>query len=244
MFNQEVTFYAAFVFGLLSFASPCVLPLIPSYLSYITGLSFEDLTGTEDRKRVRKITVINSLFFILGFSFVFIVLGASSSFLGNILFYYKDVIRIAGGILIIVFGLYILGIIKIGFLARERKAHIEEKPVGYFGSFLVGVTFAAGWTPCIGPILGTILLYASQAESMNHGILLLTVYSLGLGIPFFLSSLALNTFLSRIRTIQRYMRIINIISGILLITVGLLFITNYFQVLSGYLNKWVDYSGI
>jgi cytochrome c-type biogenesis protein len=244
MATQEVTFSLAFVFGLLSFASPCVLPLIPSYLSYITGLSFADLTGEEDKKRIRKITIVNSAFFILGFSFVFILLGASSSFFGGFLLDYKDVIRIIGGILIIILGLYVLGVIKIKFLLKERKFHLEEKPLGYFGSFLVGVTFAAGWTPCIGPMLGSILLLASQAESMSYGIQLLAVYSLGLGIPFFLSSLALSVFLSYSRKVQRYMRIINIMSGILLIIVGILFLTDYFQVLSGYLVEWTESSGI
>lgn len=244
MANQEVTFTLAFIFGFLSFVSPCVLPLIPSYLSYITGLSFKDLTGLKDKKRVWKITMFNSLFFILGFSFVFILLGASSSLIGGFLIDYKDTIRIVGGILIIILGLYVLGVIKIGFLLRERKIHLEEKPLGYFGSFLVGVTFAAGWTPCIGPMLGTILLYASQTKSMGYGIQLLTVYSLGLGIPFFLSSVALNTFLSHTKKIQKYMRIINIISGVILIIVGFLFLTDYFQVISGYLVRWTGSGGI
>ncbi|MEW6674922.1 MAG: cytochrome c biogenesis protein CcdA [Nitrospirota bacterium] len=244
MATQEVTFSLAFVFGLLSFASPCVLPLIPSYLSYITGLSFADLTGEEDKKRIQKVTIVNSAFFILGFSLVFIGLGASASFIGSFLLEYKDTMRIAGGILIIIFGLYVLGIIKIGFLIRERRLHLKERPLGYIGSLLIGITFAAGWTPCIGPMLGTILMLASQAESMSYGIQLLTVYSLGLGIPFFLSSLALSVFLSYSRKVQRYMRIINIVSGILLIIVGFLFLTDNFQVLSGYLVEWTKYSGI
>lgn len=244
MADQEVTFTAAFIFGLLSFASPCVLPLIPSYLSYITGLSFEDLTGDRDRERIRKITVINSAFFILGFSSIFVLLGASSSFLGRFLFEYKDVIRKFGGILIIIFGLYVAGVIKLGFLSREKKVHLEEKPVGYLGSFLVGVTFAAGWTPCVGPILGTILLYASQSGSVGYGILLLSVYSIGLGLPFFLSSLALNTFLSYFKKIQRYLKFINLISGILLIIAGILIFTNYLQTISGYITDWTDFSGI
>jgi cytochrome c-type biogenesis protein len=244
MVSQEVTFYAAFLFGLLSFASPCVLPLIPSYLSYITGLSFEDLTGSRDRERIRKITVLNSLFFILGFSSIFVLLGASSSFVGRILLDYRDIIRRLGGILIIIFGLYVTGIVRFGFLSREKKVHLEEKPVGYLGSFLVGVTFAAGWTPCIGPILGSILLYASQAGTTSHGILLLSIYSIGLGLPFFLSSLALNTFLSYFRRIQRYLRFINIISGILLIIVGLLIFTDYLQILSVYITDWTGFTGI
>lgn len=244
MVNQEVTFYAAFIFGLLSFASPCVLPLIPSYLSYITGLSFEDLTGLQDRKRIRKITVLNSIFFIFGFSSIFVLLGASSSFIGRLLFEYRDAIRKVGGLLIVLFGLYVAGVIKLGFLSREKKIHLQEKPLGYLGSFLVGVTFAAGWTPCIGPILGSILLYASQAESVSYGIFLLSIYSIGLGLPFFLSSLAFNTFLSYFRKIQRYLRVINIISGILLVIAGILVFTNYLQILSGYITEWTGFTGI
>lgn len=244
MLNQEVSFPAAFIFGIFSFASPCILPLIPSYLSYITGLSFEDLTGERDRKRVRKITILNSIFFILGFSFIFILLGASSSLIGRFLFEYRDAIRKIGGILIAIFGLYVAGVLRIGFLSREKKIHIHEKPVGYLGSFLVGIAFAAGWTPCVGPILGSILLYASQAESVNYGILLLTTYSLGLGLPFFLSSLALNTFLSYLKKAQRYLRVINIASGILLIIVGILIFTNYLQLLSGYIIDWTGFKGL
>jgi len=244
MVTQEVTLYLAFIFGLLSFASPCVLPLIPSYLSYITGLSFEDLTGIEDRKRIRKITALNSIFFILGFSSVFILLGASSSFIGRLLFEYRDAIRKVGGLLIILFGLYVAGVIKLGFLSREKRIHLQEKPIGYLGSFLLGITFASGWTPCIGPILGSILFYASQAESVDYGILLLSIYSIGLGLPFFLSSLAFNTFISSFRKIQRYMRTINIVSGILLIMAGILIFTNYFQILSGYITDWTGFSGI
>lgn len=244
MVTHEVTFTAAFVFGFLSFASPCVMPLIPSYLSFITGLSFEDLTGGQDRKRIRRITVLNSLFFILGFSSIFILLGASSSFVGRLLFEYKDLIRKIGGILIIIFGLYVIGIIKPGFLTREKRVHLQEKPIGYFGSFLVGVTFAAGWTPCVGPVLGSILLYASQSESMSYGVQLLSVYSFGLGLPFFLSSLALNTFLSYFRKIQRYLRVINIISGTLLIIAGILIFTNYLQTITVYINELTGFTGI
>lgn len=244
MGNQEVTFTAAFIFGLLSFASPCVMPLIPSYLSFITGLSFEDLTGGQDRKRIRKITILNSLFFILGFSSVFILLGASSSFIGRFLFDYKDIIRKVGGILIIIFGLYVTGILKLGFLTREKKVHLQEKPIGYFGSFLVGITFAAGWTPCVGPVLGSILLYASQSESVGYGVQLLSVYSFGLGLPFFVSSLALNTFLSYFRRFQRYLKVIDLISGILLIIAGILIFTNYLQTITGYINELTGFTGI
>src|SRR3989304_9037464 len=186
----------AFLAGILSFLSPCVLPLVPSYVSYITGVSFENLTSTKDRKRIKFLTLTNSLAFISGFSAVFISLGASSSFIGHLLYKFQDWIRIIGGILVIIFGLFISGILKLDFLIRERKFHPHGKPAGYFGSFFIGMTFAAAWTPCIGPILGTILLYASSQGSAAYGFKLLAVYSLGLAVPFFLSSLMFNSFMS------------------------------------------------
>ncbi|MDP3048205.1 MAG: cytochrome c biogenesis protein CcdA, partial [Thermodesulfovibrionales bacterium] len=228
--------------GILSFLSPCVLPLVPSYVSFITGMSFEDLTGrydskpsSADRKRVRNLTITNSLVFIVGFSAVFIALGASSSAAGQILFQYQDSIRIIGGILIIIFGLFIAGFLKLDFLMRERKVHLGGKPAGYIGTFAIGMTFAAGWTPCIGPILGSILLFASAKGSAVYGIKLLSVYSLGLAVPFFISSLAMNSFLSYSRKLQRYMRVIMVISGILLIAFGIILLTNRLKDIAGLL---------
>jgi len=183
---EKVSLLMAFGGGLLSFFSPCVLPVIPSYISYITGISFEDLTGEQDRRRIRMVTLKNSLLFIAGFSFVFILLGASSSFLGSVLFEYQEAVRKIGGVLIVIMGCYIAGILKIGFLSRDKRLHLRNKPAGLLGSFLVGIAFAAGWTPCIGPILGSILLYAGTAGSVASGIELLTAYALGLGLPFLL----------------------------------------------------------
>lgn len=222
----DVSFPMAFLAGVLSFLSPCVLPLVPSYVSFITGASFEDLTGAVDRKRIRFLTVTNSLAFILGFSVIFVALGASSSLLGRFLLDYQDLIRTAGGIIVIVFGLFVAGILRMDFLLRDRKFHLSGKPAGYFGTFLIGMTFAAGWTPCIGPILGTILLYASSKASAVYGFNLLAAYSLGLAVPFFVSSLAINTFLSYSRVLLRYMRGIMIVSGLLLVAFGLVLLTN------------------
>ncbi|MBI4684732.1 MAG: sulfite exporter TauE/SafE family protein [Nitrospirae bacterium] len=223
---KDVSFSFAFVAGVLSFLSPCVLPLVPSYVSFITGISFEDLTGGSDRKRIQRLTIINSLIFICGFSAVFIALGASSSAVGQLFFQYQEWIRIIGGILIIIFGLFIAGFLRLDFLMRDKKIHLSGKPAGYIGTFVIGMTFAAGWTPCIGPILGTILLYASSKGSTIYGLKLLSVYSLGLAVPFFLSSLAMNSFLSYSKKIQRYMRVIMIISGLLLIIFGVMLLTN------------------
>jgi cytochrome c-type biogenesis protein len=223
---KDVSFSLAFLAGLLSFLSPCVLPLVPSYVSFITGVSFEDLKGGEDRRRIRYLTVTNSLAFIAGFSLIFVALGASSSVIGRLLFQYQDWIRTIGGILVIFFGLFVSGIIKLDFLTQERKFHLSGKPAGYIGTFLVGMTFAAAWTPCIGPMLGTILVYAGSKGSAAYGFKLLSVYSLGLALPFFMCSLMFNSFLSYSVKIRKYMRGIMMVSGLVLILFGLLLLTN------------------
>ena len=230
---KDVSFPLAFLAGVLSFLSPCVLPLVPSYVSFITGVSFEDLKEGTDRKKIRFLTITNSLAFICGFSLIFIALGASSSVVGQFFFNYQDWIRIVGGILVIFFGLFVSGIVKMDFLTRERKFHVSGKPAGYIGSFLVGMTFAAAWTPCIGPILGTILLYASSHGSAAYGFKLLSVYSLGLAVPFFLSSLMFNSFLSYSAMIRKYMRGVMLASGALLIVFGILLLTNNVRQLTG-----------
>jgi len=232
---KDISFPLAFLAGIMSFLSPCVLPLLPSYVSFITGVSFEDLTTGTDRRKIRYLTITNSLTFILGFSSVFIALGASSSAVGKFMFEYQEWIRIGGGILIIVFGLFVAGFLKMDFLMRDKKVHLSGKPAGYVGTFLVGMTFAAGWTPCIGPILGTILLYASSQGSAFYGFKLLAVYSLGLALPFFISSLAINSFLSYSKKLMRYMRVIMIISGLLLILFGILLLTNRVREFTGFL---------
>ena len=233
---QQISGMIAFSAGLLSFVSPCVLPLVPSYITYITGVSFKELTDAEARSRLRWATILHSLFFIMGFSLIFILMGASASYLGQLLAQYQSWIMKAGGVLIILLGIHFTGIINIPFLQMEKRFEMRRKPLGYLGSFLVGVAFAAGWTPCIGPILSTILIYASTSKSFTTGILLLTYYSIGLGIPFFLSSLAFNSFLSAFDKIKRYMRVITIISGLFLIAIGILFLTDTFSEINSYLN--------
>ena len=232
---KDVSYPLAFLAGLLSFLSPCVLPLLPSYVSFITGLSFKDLTVRVDRRAVRYLTITNSLAFIAGFSFVFIALGVSSSAMGSLLFRYVDYIRILGGILVIIFGLFISGIINPELFMKDKRVHLTGKPAGYFGTFLVGMTFAAGWSPCVGPYLGAILLYAGSKGSMIYGIQLLTVYSLGLAIPFLLSALAINTFLSYAPKIANYMRAIKIFSGVVLIIFGIILLTDRIKDLTPFL---------
>ncbi len=235
--TSEVSVLIAFTAGILSFISPCVLPLIPSYLTYITGVSFKELTDVQGKARLRWATMLHSFLFIMGFSVVFILMGASATYLGQVLVEYQFWIMKGGGVLIILLGIHFTGIINIPFLQMEKRFELRKKPLGHLGSFLVGVIFAAGWTPCIGPILSTILIYASASKSFTTGVLLLTVYSMGLGIPFFLSSLAFNSFLSTFDKIKKYMRWVTLASGVLLIIIGILFLTDNFREINIYLNQ-------
>ncbi len=230
--SHNITFFFAFAAGFLSFVSPCVLPLIPSYVSYITGISFEDLVDGGDDKNFTKVTLYNSLAFILGFTIVFVSLGASSSYFGSLLRDYQELIMRVGGILVIVFGLFIMGVLKLDFINREKKFHVQEKPAGYIGSVFVGIVFAAGWTPCIGPLLGSILSLATSEGSVLFGVELLLVYSIGLGIPFLITSLALNTFLRHMPKVTKHMKVITTISGLILIAIGVLLVTDRFTELS------------
>jgi cytochrome c-type biogenesis protein len=214
--------------------SPCVLPLIPSYITYITGISFADLDAEHPSHVVRKKAIIHSVAFILGFTTVFVLLGASATYIGSFLHNYTSLIRKIGGILIILFGIHITGLVPIRLLMGEKRVTITHKPAGYLGSFLVGLVFAAGWTPCIGPILATILTLAATEESVYQGILLLLLYSLGLGIPFLLSSLAMHQFLLFFNRYKKFIRTFEIITGIFLILIGILLFSNWLTRLSGY----------
>jgi cytochrome c-type biogenesis protein len=238
---ENVSFLIALGAGILSFLSPCVLPLLPSYLSFISGISLGELIGEGRDPKVRKITVIHSLMFILGFSLVFVLLGASASLAGKVLIKYQAWIARIGGAFITLLGIQFTGLINLNFLQKERKFHLKGKPVGYLGSSLVGIAFAAGWTPCIGPILAAILFYASLTNSMWSGIALLGVYSVGFALPFFLVSLGLEAFLERYRKLKRHLRLISVISGIFLIVVGILLLTNHFLILTASLNRWLPF---
>lgn len=234
----QVSVFAAFTAGLLSFVSPCVLPLVPSYVSYITGLSIEELTNAEQRQRFRKAIVLNSLSFIAGFSCVFIAFGASASIVGQLLYEYQDVMRNVGAVLIILFGLYLLGILKMKFLMTERRLlYFENKPVGYLGSFLVGTAFAAGWTPCVGPILGGILAYASTTESMQSGIVLLAAYSAGLGLPLFITAFGVDSFLVYFQKMRAYLGGVSFVSGAFLVVTGLMIYADSFALLTSFLER-------
>jgi cytochrome c-type biogenesis protein len=234
---QHISLFAAFSAGLLSFVSPCVLPLVPSYVSYITGLSVDQLADASARQRFRKTIIMNSLLFIAGFSSVFVAFGASASLIGQVLFIYQDYLRKLGGVLVIIFGLYLLGILKIGAFNSEKRFHFQNRPAGYLGSFLIGIAFAAGWTPCVGPVLGTILMYASTTDSVLSGVTLLSFYSMGLGLPLFLTALGIDRFLSYFKQVHRYMGSVSIISGLFLVVVGVMIFTNSLTLITSFLER-------
>ena len=224
--------FIAFGAGLISFLSPCVLPLIPGYISYISGSSLNELI---EKKTVNIFPII---LFAIGFSIVFISFGATASFLGSLILNNSYHLRIASGIIIIVFSLHILGIINLNFLNYEKRIYTEKKS-GIFSSLLVGMAFGFGWTPCIGPILGSILALASTEQSLNRGILLLVFYSLGLAIPFILSGYLIQKFLVFSKNIKSKMNIILKSGGALLLITGILIITNQLQAIGFYLLKYI-----
>ncbi len=234
----QISFFAAFSAGLLSFVSPCVLPLVPSYISYITGLSVEQLTDAAERSRFRKAIIINSLLFIAGFSVVFVAFGASASLIGQMLIAYQEHLRRFGGILVVIFGLYLLGILNLNFLKTEKRFHFRNRPAGYLGSFLIGVAFAAGWTPCVGPVLGTILLYASTTDALTDGVTLLTCYSLGLGLPLFLTALGVDRFLAYFKEVRAYLWGVSAVSGVLLVVVGVMIYANSLTMITSFLERY------
>lgn len=236
MISQEVTYVGAFIAGLLSFLSPCVLPLIPSYITYITGLSFADLQAEHPSHIIRQKTIFHSLCFIAGFTVVFVLLGASATYIGSFLSENASIIRKIGGVLLVLLGIHVTGLLPLRFLLGEKRVSIKHKPAGYVGSFLVGIAFAAGWTPCIGPILAGILAVAATAESINQGILLLLLYSLGLGVPFFLSALAMHRFLAVFNRFKKYIHFFEVITGIFLVVIGVLIYSNWLSRLSGYVT--------
>ncbi len=233
MHSQEVTYLGAFIAGLLSFLSPCVLPLIPSYITYITGLSFADLQTEHPSHKVRQASMLHSLAFILGFTVVFVLLGASATYLGSFLNQHVGLLRKVGGVLIMLLGVHVTGLIPITMLLGEKRITLHRKPAGFIGTFLVGIAFAAGWTPCIGPILAAILMVAATAQNVYHGIVLLLVYSLGLGIPFFLSSLAMHQFIIAFQRFKKFIRVFEICTGIFLMLVGVMIYFNWLSRLSG-----------
>ena len=229
-----VEFFLAFTAGLISFLSPCVLPLIPGYISYISGASLNELL---EKKSINLLPII---LFSLGFSIVFIIFGATATFLGSVILNNSNELRILAGLIIIIFSLQIMGIINIKVLNYEKRINPEKK-VGNFSSILVGMAFGFGWTPCIGPILGSILALASTEESINKGIMLLFFYSLGLAIPFILSGYLIQKFMVFSKNLKSKMNIISKTGGALLLITGLLIITNQLQVLGFYILNYLPF---
>ncbi len=225
-----LSFMVAFVAGLLSFLSPCVLPLVPSYVGFITGMTLPEVSGR------RHAALLHALLFVAGFSLVFVLLGASATALGRALNYYQVWLQRVGGVLIIIFGLLCLGVFKVGILNQERRVHLEHKPVGYLGSALVGVAFGAGWTPCIGPVLGAILGLAATTSDVTRGMQLLAVYSAGLAVPFLIAAVAVESFLDWFQAFRRYLPWVMRLSGLILIVVGILLVTGEFTRLAGWLQ--------
>ncbi|HGY11435.1 MAG TPA: cytochrome c biogenesis protein CcdA [Desulfobacterales bacterium] len=229
MFTETITYPAALFAGLLSFFSPCILPLIPAYFSFITGLSLDELT--EDKKETRRKVFLSTLFYVAGFSFIFILFGASASFLGGFVSQYSWVIRYLGGGIILIFGLHLLGLINIKGFNFEKRIHVKEKPLHLMGTFVIGMAFGAGWSPCIGPMLGSILIVAGNQDTIIKGIFLLAVYSAGLAIPFLVMSFFINSILEIMKRATKFIGVFNKISGILLILIGLLLIFDKFRLL-------------
>ena len=227
--------FFSMLMGVVSFASPCILPLIPSYVSYITGISFDELVGPDSRRKNLRSTLLHSLAFVAGFTVVFVLLGATASIAGQLMIEHLRTIRIAGGVLMIVLGLFVSDVIPIPFLQQDAKIHLKHRPAGFAGTLVVGIIFAAGWTPCTGPFLAAALMQAAQAETMATGMVFLAFYSLGIGIPFILSAMAISVFLSSFKKVKEYFRTIKIVSGAILIIMGLLLITDKWTLITSYL---------
>ncbi|HXW06581.1 MAG TPA: cytochrome c biogenesis protein CcdA [Vicinamibacterales bacterium] len=237
--GDNVTLLAALGAGVLSFVSPCVLPLIPGYLSFVSGVSLDEMRADAPPAASRRQVLVTSIAFVLGFSLVFIALGASATAIGRFIFDRQPLLAKIAGVLIIIFGLHTMGVFRIPLLESEKRVHAQKKPAGLLGALLVGVAFAFGWTPCIGPILAGILAIAASKETVGQGVLLLAVYSLGLGVPFLLTSVAMNRFFAATARIRRHYHRIEVASGVLLVGIGLLIFTNQLTVIVRYLQPYL-----
>lgn len=235
--NLAVSAWAAFVAGVASFLSPCVLPLVPGYVSFVSGLSLEELSQGADRKAVMRKAGLGSVFFVLGFGLVFTALGASASAVGRALAAHMAALSKIAGALIVLFGLHTSGLLPIKWLYYEKRFSTGALSPSYGGAFLMGLAFACGWTPCIGPILAAILALAATQETVGRGMLLLSVYSLGLGLPFIATGFAVNAFLQFFSRYKKYIRWGEICAGILLILVGALVFSNRLTILIQFLPK-------
>lgn len=235
MAGGQVSFGLAFVAGLASFLSPCVFPVVPGYIGFVTGVTLDDVRSSGD-DAVRWRAGVHAALFILGFSALFVALGASATALGTVVRRALPLIQQVGGAVIVLFGFYMLGLIRMPLLLQEKRVQLSAKPAGMLGSVIAGVAFGAGWTPCIGPVLATILLYAGLSASVLHGAALLAAYALGLGIPFFVAAVAFNWFLSRMRFLRRWLVPIERAAGVVMIVAGALLFTGRLAALSRFLT--------
>lgn len=232
MLTEHVSYSIAFMAGLLSFFSACVLPLIPAYFSFITGMTIEELTLGES-KAARIKLILSTLSYVLGFSLVFIIMGAAVSVMGQQLTDYRDLIRTFGGFIVVIFGVHLAGLVRIPGLNFDKRIHVHKKPLHIFGTFLVGMAFGAGWSPCIGPQLGSILTLAAEKGSLANGIVLLSVYSLGLALPFMVLSVFIDSMLTFIKKANKAIKYITVASGIMLIGIGLILLFDKMYILTG-----------
>jgi len=236
--SPDVSIYMAFLAGLISFLSPCVLPLVPGYVSFVSGVSIKELQEQEGvtslSPKGRRGVLINSLCFVGGFSIVFILLGATATWLGSFLTSHMSLLTKIGGLVIIFFGLFKLGLIRSLFFNRETRFHLKTRKFGFIGAILIGTSFAFGWTPCIGPILGAILVYAGTLGNVSTGIALLSIYSIGLGIPFLVTAFAINKFFKFFDRIKKHLGLIDKITGVIMVLLGLMIFFNKLILIQSY----------
>lgn len=232
---SEITLGGVFLAGLVSFLSPCVLPLVPAYLCYLTGVSLDQLTGQSSEAVARRTVVLSAAAFVAGFSTVFILVGASATAIGQLLRQHQEALAIVGGVLIVIVGLHFLGVFRIGFLYREKRLEIRRHPAGPLGSYLVGLAFAIGWTPCIGPVLGTIWFVAGSEDTVAKGAGLLAIYSLGLGLPFIAAGFFAQSFMHFMQRFRRHLGTVEKAMGALLVVTGILFVTGQMSTISFWL---------
>lgn len=230
----QISFALAFAAGVVSFLSPCILPVVPSYVAFVSGMTLGELTdGTVPR--ARRMAVVHSILFMLGFAVVFMTMGTAATATGAVISRALPWINRVGGVVLVLFGLHLVGLLRIPALQREGRFHLESRPLGAVGSFVVGIAFGAGWTPCIGPILGSILLYAGQESTLAHGTLLLGTYALGLGIPFVAAAAGLNWFLAASAGARSWMVPLQRAAGAVLMVIGVLMLTGRFATMTAFL---------
>jgi len=244
----EVSYVGAVGAGILSFLSPCVLPLVPSYLCFIGGVSLDELTGEEEARKADNTAatgrvLMSALMFVLGFSVVFVALGASASAISGYLLANQELLSRIAGVVIILFGLHFMGLLRLRAFNVEARMHLQSRPAGQVGAFIIGLAFAFGWTPCIGPVLATILSVAASQDSLSYGTTLLFSYAMGLGIPFLIAAAAAGPFMRWTRGMRKHMRTIELVTGGLLVLTGVLFLFNSFQIMAIWLLEWFPVLG-